>query len=246
MSRHSFDQQFPQPLLGIDEVGVGCIAGPLTACGVILPEDKTIIRGLEELNTRDSKQLSARLRERIYDFLLEQGVWYFIAEIPAPKLKKNLNPFLDDLFRQIIREAERGPGYALTLVDGSQGRDLGIPRKKFRTIAKADDQSLAVGCASIIAKVHRDAQMVALHDEYPHYGWDTNKGYPTEKHINGLYRHGPVEHLHRMEMKPVKKAIAARHEHPEGAPTEPFDVVDRRGPSGRAGLRRQIGTGRFR
>jgi ribonuclease HII len=247
MSRHGFDKQFDAPLLGIDEVGVGCIAGPLTACGVVLPEDPTVIRGLQVLGARDSKKLTPRIREEISSFLLNHHVWFFIAELPAEAFrdKVNVNTALDALFRQIIAEADRGPGFEVALIDGSQDRDIDVKRKRFRTIAKADDKSLTVACASIIAKVYRDEHMVSLHGKHPGYGWDTNKGYPTEKHISGLRARGPVEGIHRMHMKPIRRAIDARRELQEGDASGDVQA-SRSFSSARAGRPLLTRSGRFR
>ncbi len=243
MNRHQFDLQHPAPLLGIDEVGLGAIAGPITVCGVILPEDRTTLELLEQLEARDSKQMTANSRERVASVLKENFVWYFIAEAPATAYKAGMmGRIVQDLMHEIVLEADRGPGFSTCIIDGTQDRDL--IDQRFRTIAKADDLSLTVACASILAKVHRHKYMRKIAEGHPGYDFDHNMGYGTPRHIQGLKDRGPIPGIHRTEVKTVRRIIESRGL-PRGESISSPAQLARSGPSFSVAPRRQSDTGRF-
>lgn len=243
MSRHRYDLQFPSPVLGIDEVGLGALAGPITVCGVVLPEDRITLELLEQLDAKDSKRMTASTRELVSKALKDNYVWYFIAEAPADSYKKGkMGVIVRDLMHEVIREAEAGPGFGTCIIDGTQDRDL--PDERFRTIAKADDLSLSVACASILAKVHRDEYMIKLAKEHPGYDFANNMGYGTPKHFQGLETRGPIRGVHRMEVKLIRKLIDSRPELLEAA-SNPRKTEPRRKTSFSVARPPPSGSGRF-
>ena len=177
-------------VMGLDEVGRGCLAGPVVAAGVILkPNDR--IRGL-----RDSKKIPKNEREQLAIEVKSRALAWKIVEIsPAEIDRQNiLNASL--LAMQTCAEASKPvPDYLL--VDGNKYVNSLIP---FRCIVKGDDKSASIAAASIIAKVYRDDLMIRLHNKYPFFGWDSNVGYPTKKHFNGLAKVGYTEY-HRKSFK---------------------------------------------
>jgi ribonuclease HII len=176
---------------GIDEVGCGCLAGPVTACAVVLDPSCRI----EGLN--DSKKLLPELRIRIADQVRTRCVAFAVAHVGADILDR-------DGIRQATRRAWElalgGLGLAVdhVLVDGNDKGALRIPTT---SIVKGDSSEASIAAASVIAKVERNALMVALGAQYPGYGFDVNFGYGTPEHMTGLARLGPSP-LHRMSFAP--------------------------------------------
>lgn len=176
-------------IAGIDEVGRGPLAGPVVAAAVIFPDDLDphILAGV-----RDSKQMTEAARERLYGVIAKTATAFAIAhatpqEIDALDIRKAS-------LLAMQRAAENltvSPEYAL--VDGRDYPNLKIPGK---AVIKGDQLSVTIGAASIIAKVTRDRMMDALHTQYPQYGFDRHKGYPTEYHRNALQLFG-ASPLHR-------------------------------------------------
>ncbi|MEM7618733.1 MAG: ribonuclease HII [Pseudomonadota bacterium] len=200
-----FDAQFNQPVCGIDEVGRGPLCGPVVAaCAFIKPESYD---APEWQNITDSKKITAKKRETLFDFICENSI-YGISEI-SPQEIDRLNIHHATLlamkraFEEILYKL---PENMLALVDGKFPPNLSC---KVQTVIKGDSLSLSIGAASIIAKVHRDRLMKKYHEEFPHYGWDTNSGYGTKVHMQGLAEYGLTPH-HRLSFAPcaalVKKA----------------------------------------
>lgn len=189
-------------IIGIDEVGLGCIAGPLTVCAVCVPFDWKH----EGLN--DSKKLTQRARERLsYELITERQVLFAVRYMPS---------FMIDSFglRQAMfrayssaAEAVADPGtpkkYIVVLDGENTLKDSWL---RSECLPKADGLIPAVMAASIIAKVHRDSTMQALHEQFPMYGWDKSKGYPTPDHLEALKKYGPSE-VHRRSYGPVRDLI---------------------------------------
>ena len=174
-------------IMGLDEVGRGCLAGPVVAAGVILNKEVRI-DGL-----RDSKQIPKEERERLADEVKEKALAWRIVEM-SPKEIDEHNILRASLMamQQCAETSEVTPDFLL--VDGNKYTNSLIP---FRCIVKGDDKSASIAAASIIAKVYRDDLMHKLHQTYPFFGWDTNVGYPTKKHFEGLARVGYTKY-HRM------------------------------------------------
>jgi ribonuclease HII len=177
---------------GIDEVGRGPLAGPVVAAAVVLPED-ALIPGV-----KDSKLLSPLQREiccrHIRDCALDVG----IGLVEAAEIDR-IN-VLQATFKAMIMAVQnlrRPPDYLL--IDGPYKLPLSVEQEG---IVGGDRLSISIACASVVAKVHRDALMCEYHELYPAYGFDRNKGYGTARHIEAIQRCGPCSQ-HRMSFKGV-------------------------------------------
>ena len=176
---------------GIDEVGRGCLAGPVVAAAVVLPA--RVPRGI-----RDSKQLSARARRALCEALYAAGAIVSVASA-SPAEIDSIN------IRQASFLAMRRALFGLStppdalLVDGFEIPDCPIPQ---RGLVKGDARSTSIAAASIIAKVYRDDLMVEFSAEHPEYGFASHKGYPTPEHLEALEAWGPCQN-HRLSFAPV-------------------------------------------
>ncbi|MBN2731063.1 MAG: ribonuclease HII [Balneolaceae bacterium] len=174
-------------VMGLDEVGRGCLSGPVVAAGVILNSDD-IPKGI-----RDSKMLS--LSERIdYEGIIKEKATYWTVQWCTPDVIDDINILHASLkaMQKCTEQSGADPDYLL--VDGNRYGSTIYPHQ---CIIKGDDRSLSIAAASILAKVYRDNLMKNLHEEYPHYGWDTNVGYPTKEHFSGLQEYGITVHHRR-------------------------------------------------
>ena len=166
---------------GVDEAGRGPLAGPVCAAAVILPPEVRI-QGLN-----DSKKLTEKKREELYDIICMQAVSFGVAfasveEIEALNIKGATYLAMD---RAI---AELSPTPALALVDGNDKNTLAVPAVK---VIKGDQRCASIAAASILAKVTRDRYMLLLDEQYPQYGFRQNKGYGTRAHYDALRENGP-------------------------------------------------------
>lgn len=181
---------------GVDEVGRGPLAGPVVAAAVVLDPDATP----DGLN--DSKQLSAPRREALYDLLMAQAqVGVGTASVEEIE-QHNILQASHIAMRRAIADLPSPPDHVLI-----DGRD--VPRGlnlSAQSVIKGDTKSLSIAAASIIAKVWRDRVMVTLSQQHPHYGWETNAGYPTPAHKAGLKSHGVSPH-HRRTFKPIHNIL---------------------------------------
>ena len=165
---------------GTDEAGRGPLAGSVYAAAVILPKDCVI----EVLN--DSKKLTERKREKLFEVIKEKAVSYGIAEATAKEIDELniLNAALLAL-RRAIEQLDPKPDFVL--VDGNQTRGFTIPA---RAVVKGDAISPSIAAASILAKVSRDRSCLELDRLYPAYGFAKHKGYPTKEHYEAIRLHG--------------------------------------------------------
>lgn len=174
-------------ICGVDEAGRGPLAGPVIAAAVILPP------GFAARDIDDSKRLTAKQREELYDYITENARDYAIASSsPAMIDRINILQATFSAMRNAVRQLRQQPDYVL--VDGN----MRIPRLDIsqRAIVKGDQIVLAIACASILAKVTRDRIMCEYHRQYPQYGFDRHKGYPTPEHRAMIEQHGAIE-IHR-------------------------------------------------
>lgn len=183
-------------IAGVDEVGRGPLAGPVVAAAVIL-DPANIPAGLN-----DSKKLTAKKRDALYDELLAVAdvsiAEATVAEIDTHNILRASHIAMVRAVAGLVQTAD----YAL--IDGNMvPRDLVI---RSETIIKGDGRSLSIAAASIVAKVWRDRHMVALAQQHPHYGWEKNAGYPTAQHKLGLEQFGVSEH-HRRSFKPIHNIL---------------------------------------
>ena len=172
-------------IAGVDEVGRGALAGPLVAAAAILP------LGFDLEGIRDSKQLTARQRERAFERIAARAVVSVCRAQPGTIDRRGLQRCNLSLLRRAANELDPRPDYVL--VDG-----FPIPRVGFPSLAikKGDAVTASVAAASIVAKVTRDRIMDRLHRRYPAFGFDHNRGYGTPDHLEALDRLGPTP-VHR-------------------------------------------------
>lgn len=171
---------------GCDEAGRGPLCGPVVAAAVILPRD-LVIEGLN-----DSKKLSEKKRELLYDKIIESAVAYAIAEATPKEIDEIniLNASMLAMRRAVDALAVKAD---FALIDGNCSRGFEIPTQ---TIVKGDAKSCSIAAASILAKVTRDRGCIKLDEEYPMYGIAKHKGYPTKDHMDAVRKYGPAP-IHR-------------------------------------------------
>ncbi|HET9048331.1 MAG TPA: ribonuclease HII [Chiayiivirga sp.] len=185
-------------IAGVDEAGRGPLAGPLVVAAVILDPAHPIA------GIGDSKALSERQREALFPQIQAQAIACCIRVIDTATIDR-LNIFQATMLG--MREAVLGLGMAphLARIDGNR-----IPPElpcEAEAWVKGDARDAAIGAASILAKVTRDRHMLTLHQQFPQYGFDRHKGYPTADHFAALRTHGPCPE-HRRSFAPVRQAVA--------------------------------------
>lgn len=174
-------------IAGVDEAGRGPLAGPVVAAAVVLPED------FDVLGVDDSKKLSEKKREALYDVICEQAVAYGIGIVDEKAIDEiNILQAAKTAMRQAINRlqqklAEDGDALDYVLLDAVELADIDIPQE---AIIKGDAKVLSIAAASIVAKVTRDRMMVEYAKTYPGYGFEKNKGYGTKAHYEGLQQQG--------------------------------------------------------
>lgn len=172
---------------GIDEAGRGPLAGPVFAAAVILPV------GVEIPGLNDSKKLTEKKREELFDIIKEKAMYYCIASASEKEIdERNI---LQATFLA-MRRAFDGIGTIpdLALIDGN--RKPGLPCAE-ETVVKGDTKSMSIAAASVLAKVSRDRYMLKMAEQYPQYAFEQHKGYGTKLHYEKLREYGPSE-IHRM------------------------------------------------
>jgi len=183
-------------IAGVDEVGRGPLVGSVVAAACILPASFDL-PGLT-----DSKKISKKKRDTLSELIKEQAVAYAIAESSAEEVDQ-INVLQASLLamRRAVESLSIQPNFVL--VDGNR-----LPEWQYeaKAIVGGDKKEPAISAASILAKVYRDQQMVELAQQYPDYGFDQHKGYPTKKHIEAIQRHG-VLNEHRKSFAPVKNFL---------------------------------------
>ena len=176
---------------GCDEVGRGCLSGPVVAAAVILDEK------FEQNLVNDSKKLSFKTRMELDSYIKNNVKSYAIAELPPAFIDEHniLNASIYAMHRALDQLAIRPE---LSLVDVNKFHPYNfIPHQ---CIIKGDSKVLSIAAASILAKNYRDKLMIQLHEEHPEYGWNTNFGYATKKHQEALIKHG-VTKYHRQSFR---------------------------------------------
>jgi ribonuclease HII len=176
---------------GTDEAGRGCLAGPVFAAAVILPPN------FEAPLLNDSKKLTGKRREALRTVIEENAVCWGVAMVHPVEIDEiNILNASILAMHNALEKLETLPEHIL--VDGNRFKPYEeIP---FTTVIKGDATFLSIAAASVLAKTHRDAYMKELHRDYPGYGWNTNKGYPTRGHRRAIEAHGVTEH-HRMSFR---------------------------------------------
>ncbi len=182
---------------GVDEVGRGCLAGPVVSAAVILK------KGIDLKLLKDSKKISFKKREEISEHIKKNS--YYAIGIASVEEILNLNILQASLLSmsRAIEKLKIKPG--LTLIDGNFA-PAGL--KNYQTIINGDEKIKVISAASIIAKVYRDRFMIKLSEKYSNYAWERNFGYGTKAHLEGLKNFGVTSH-HRKGFKPIHKILSS-------------------------------------
>ena len=206
MPDFTFEDRLPPLTAGIDEAGRGPWAGPVVAgAAVFLTRDIDAFL-LENLN--DSKKISAKKREILYEKLLEardRGQMLIgIGQASAEEIDRlNILQATFLAMRRAVEKLPQKPAYAI--IDGNQ-KPQNFPCECM-TLVKGDARSYSVAAASIAAKVFRDRLMKELAGRYPYYGFEKNAGYGTKAHIDGLAGHGIINGVHRLSYRPIQEFL---------------------------------------
>jgi len=166
---------------GCDEAGRGCLAGPVFAAAVILPPD------FHDDRLNDSKQMTARNRDLLREVIEREAIAWAVEAVAAARIDEIniLNASFEGMSLAVGRLHVRP---AFLAIDGNRFQtQLDIP---YRCIVKGDGKYADIAAASVLAKTHRDEYMCRLAEEYPQYGWQRNKGYPTREHRSAIREHG--------------------------------------------------------
>lgn len=185
-------------LAGTDEAGRGCLAGPVTAASIILPEEFRH----ESLN--DSKQLSEKIREMLRPILEQESLSYGVTHVHETEIDSLniLNASILAMHRS-LDVLHQKPQFIL--VDGNRFKPYReIP---YCCIVKGDSKFISIAAASVLAKTHRDEYMAKIHEEFPMYNWIKNKGYPTKEHRNAIRQFGLTKY-HRKSFKQLPEQLA--------------------------------------
>lgn len=176
---------------GTDEAGRGCLAGPVTAAAVILPDN------FRNKILTDSKQLSEKKRIFLQPIIEQEAITFGFCHVFEEEIDKIniLNASITAMQRSI---KELSPQPEFIIVDGNKFKPyLNIPHE---TIIKGDGKYLSIAAASVLAKIYRDSYMEKIHEEFPMYNWKKNKGYPTTEHREAIRKYG-VTKYHRKSFK---------------------------------------------
>ncbi|MBE6932382.1 MAG: ribonuclease HII [Ruminococcaceae bacterium] len=185
----AIEREYEETVLicGVDEAGRGPLAGPVYAAAVILP------RGLVIEGLNDSKKLTEKRREALFDEIKEKAIAYGIGCADEKEVDEiNILQATFLAMRRAIAQLSTQPD--LALIDGNRDSDFGVPS---RTVIKGDSLSANIAAASVLAKVTRDRVMKEYDEQYPLYGFAVHKGYGTKRHYEALREHGPCP-IHRM------------------------------------------------
>jgi ribonuclease HII len=196
IDQHPFNFDGPGLLAGVDEAGRGPLAGPVVAAAVVLDEQRPIA-GLN-----DSKKLSAKKREQLFDEIRAKALCFCIAEASVQEIDS-----LNILQATLLAMQRAVQGLRLkpskVLVDGNR---LPVLDVRAEAIVQGDAKVPAISAASILAKVHRDRMCEGWHERYPDYGFAQHKGYGTAEHLQALQRLGPTP-WHRLSFAPVRASM---------------------------------------
>lgn len=174
-------------ICGVDEAGRGPLAGPVCAAAVILPRG-FVIEGLD-----DSKKLSEKKRDALFDVIKESAISYGIAFATVEEIEE-FNILSATMLAMNRAIAQLDPKPQLALIDGNRNKEIEI---NSQCVVKGDSRCADIAAASILAKVTRDRYMLEMAEKYPQYHFEKHKGYGTKLHYEALREHGPSE-IHRM------------------------------------------------
>lgn len=173
---------------GCDEAGRGCLAGPVFAAAVILPKN------FRHPVLNDSKKLNVKQRSELREEIIEKAIAWSVASVSNEEIDQmNILRASIKAMHSAIRGLSKKPQFLL--IDGN--RFFAYEDIKHKTIIKGDGLYFSIAAASVLAKTFRDDYMIKLHDEFPVYGWDRNKGYPTSFHREAILTHGITKYHRR-------------------------------------------------
>lgn len=184
---------YQQKLLeaGCDEAGRGCLAGPVSAAAVVLPRD------FRHPLLNDSKQLTHKQRDQLRSVIESEALSWAVAFVHNPEIDQ-INILNAAIKAMHLALEQLQPQPELLLIDGNRFKSYkNLPH---HCIVKGDATYLSIAAASVLAKTHRDQWMEEAHRQYPHYGWNQNKGYPTKAHRAAIEQHGATP-LHRRSFR---------------------------------------------
>jgi len=195
---YNFDQNYPNPVAGVDEVGRGCLAGPVVAAAVILKNPNN-----SEIN--DSKKISKKKREELSLYIKKNSI-FSIGEASVQEIDKfNILEASLLAMKRAIQNLASQP--MSVLVDGNFKP---IEDSNVFTIVKGDTKSISIAAASIVAKVYRDKLMTKFSEIHPEYKFENNSGYGTKEHQNALLKFG-VTPIHRRSFKPIHYILSNKN-----------------------------------
>jgi ribonuclease HII len=183
-------------IAGVDEAGRGPLAGPVVAAAVVLPDD------FSPSGTNDSKKLNEKKRRLLYTHIYSRALTIGIGIVDAYEIDR-INIHRASLLAMSLAVKNLFPYPDFLLIDGKFIISKDLPQK---AIPKGDSLSISIGAASIIAKVTRDSLMARYHEEFPFYGFDKHKGYPTKYHLQAIRTHG-CSRIHRKSFKGVRETV---------------------------------------
>lgn len=176
---------------GTDEAGRGCLAGPVTAAAVILPDN------FESALLNDSKQLSEKSRDILKPIIEENAVTFAVTHL-EPLIIDEINILNASIKAMQESVLKLNPTPAHIIVDGNRFKPVNnIP---YNCIIKGDSKFMSIAAASVLAKTYRDEYMNKIHEEFPMYNWKQNKGYPTKEHREAIRKYGTTKY-HRMSFR---------------------------------------------
>jgi len=201
-------------IAGVDEAGRGPLAGPVVSAAVVLPMD------FSAGGVIDSKQLTHRQRENAFERIYSQAVTIGVGIVDPVEIDR-INILQAARLSMAMAVSNLKPSPQFLLIDGKFGIDSPLPQQP---VIKGDALSLSVAAASIVAKVSRDRLMQRYHLDYPDFGFDRHKGYPTKYHKAAIAAHGPCI-IHRRSFKGVSEHVSA---HPPSSSVETRTTSDGR------------------
>ncbi len=192
---YTIENMYEGLVCGVDEAGRGPLCGPVCAGAVILP------RGLQIDGVNDSKKLSEKKREELFDIIKEKALYYGVG-FASPEEIDTYN-ILNATMLAMNRAVENcGVKPDMLIIDGNCNKGI---KYNSATVVKGDSKSMSIACASILAKVTRDRLMKELSDKYPMYQLEKHKGYPTALHISLVREYGPCEIYRKSFLKKILK-----------------------------------------
>jgi ribonuclease HII len=186
-------------IAGVDEAGRGPLAGPVVSAAVVLPAD------FQACGVTDSKKLSPNRRAQLFDHIYDQAQAIGIGIVDALEIDR-INILQAAKLSMVLALSNLGTPPDYILVDGNFRLATDLPH---RPIVRGDARSISIAAASIVAKVSRDRLMLRYHDDFPQYGFDRHKGYPTKAHKTAIAVHGPCW-IHRRSFRGVLEHLEPR------------------------------------